>query len=246
MRFRRGEEGEYADRPARLADHDRDRTRSRAKEASMHFPLPFVPKVSYKGGNGFDASRDKVRKGLVHAANDLAAIPGTPVLSMDEGVVLRGPYNFFFDTSAIEIKHPRFIARYCEIDPTTEVRAGDKVKEGQVIAYVGDQPGDDMLHLEFFLGNKSGDLSFQPGTHPPYDRRDDVFNGVKFLDWSVRTAHFEDDPSIKYRFIVDKDGAKFIDERGMDELQREEARQRWLRAEEAKHIPRRRLHNDPL
>ena len=70
----------------------------------MKFPLPFVPTTSYKGGNGFGGSRDKVRKGLKHAANDLAAAAGTPVLAMDAGIVIRGPDPFFHGTSAIEIR----------------------------------------------------------------------------------------------------------------------------------------------
>jgi murein DD-endopeptidase MepM/ murein hydrolase activator NlpD len=57
----------------------------------VRFPLPFIPTKSYKGGNGFGASRDKVRTGLKHAANDLAAPAGTPILAMDDGAVLKGP-----------------------------------------------------------------------------------------------------------------------------------------------------------
>ncbi len=178
----------------------------------MKFPLPYVPSVTYKGGNGFGASRDKVRKGLKHAANDLAGKPGTPVLSMDQGVVLRGPYRFFFETYALEIQHPQFIARYCEIDPNTEVGVGDCVVEGQVIAYIGNQPGKDMLHLEFFSGELEGNLSFDPGTHPPFDRRDDVFNGVEFLDRASSTAnHWEDN---QWRYFTDSEGRKFLE--GMD------------------------------
>ena len=71
----------------------------------MRFPLPFIPAKSYKGGNGFGASRDKVRPGLKHAANDLAARPGTPVLAMATGVVLQGPYYFYNNTWALEIRH---------------------------------------------------------------------------------------------------------------------------------------------
>jgi len=89
---------------------------------------------------------------------------------MDDGTVTRGPYRFYFETYALEVKHPQFVARYCEIARAAEVKVGDIVQEGQVIAYVGDQPGDDMLHLEFFTGELKGDLSFAPGTHPPYDR----------------------------------------------------------------------------
>jgi Peptidase family M23 len=183
------------------------------EEASMRFPLPFVPTKTYKGGNGFGASRDKVRPGLKHAANDLAAPAGTPVLAMDSGRVIGGPSKFFRGTFALEIQHPQFIARYCEIDKATEVNVGDLVKEGQVIAFVGDQPGDDMLHLEFFKGKKTGNLSFSPGTHPPFDRRDDVFNGVKFLDATRHTAvHIEGVHTKKddWRFVTDADGRKFL------------------------------------
>src|SRR5277367_2548577 len=108
----------------------------------MRFPLPFVPTTSYKGGNGFGGNRDRVRKGLRHAANDLAAPAGTPVLAMDDGVVLNGPLReFFLGTYDLVVQHPQFIARYCEIDRDAEVKTGDTVYAGQVIAKVGDQPG---------------------------------------------------------------------------------------------------------
>jgi len=176
----------------------------------MRFPLPFVPKISYKGGNGFDASREKVRKGLKHAANDLAAPPHTPVLAIDQGTVIQGPYKFYNGTYALEVKHPQFIARYGEIAKDAEVKPGDRVEEGQVIAYVGDQPGQDMLHLEFFTGKLQGGLSTQPGTHPPYDRRDDVFNGVKFLDQTLHTASYPDSRDNVYQFSTDDEGRKFL------------------------------------
>jgi len=174
----------------------------------MKFPLPYVPTTTYKGGNGFGASRDKVRKGLKHAANDLAAPPGTPVLAMDDGVVMRGPYDFFLGTYALEVRHPRFIARYCEIQRETEVKVGDSVVEGQVIAYVGDQPGADMLHIEFYRGDRTGDLS-QKNT-PPFDRRSDVFDGTELLDQSVHTVtHWEGNNT--YRYQTDSDGRKFVE-----------------------------------
>ncbi len=176
----------------------------------MKFPLPFLPKMSYKGGNGFGASREKVRKGLVHAANDLAAPPHTPVLAMDDGVVLASLYPFYSGTFAMEVKHSRFVARYGELAKREEVKVGDNVKEGQVIAYVGDQPGQDMLHLEFFAGTKQGPLSTKPGTHPPYDRRDDVFDGVKYLDQTAGTVTHLDDSKNVYEYYTDEDGRKFI------------------------------------
>jgi murein DD-endopeptidase MepM/ murein hydrolase activator NlpD len=183
----------------------------------MRFPLPFLPTKSYKGGNGFGASREKVRPGLMHAANDLAAPSRTPILAMDGGVVLSRPYYFYSGTYALEIKHPQFIARYGEIDRVAEVTVGDIVKEGQVIAYVGDQAGDDMLHIEFFTGALKGNLSYGPGTHPPYDRRDDVFDGVKFLDATRQTATFFDWVDT-WRYITDADGRKFLDKMDLRDI----------------------------
>jgi hypothetical protein len=175
----------------------------------LRFPLPYVPTASYRGGRGFGASREAVRAGLRHAANDLIAPKGTPVLAMDDGVVLSDPYPFFRGTFAFEIRHPAFIARYCEIDPATEVRGGDKVAAGQVIAYVGDQPGADMLHIEFFRGTASGLLSTGPGKAPPYDRRRDVFDGTKLLDLTQRSAtHLEG--ASNWRMSMDSDGRKFL------------------------------------
>jgi murein DD-endopeptidase MepM/ murein hydrolase activator NlpD len=183
----------------------------------MQFPLPFIPTVSYKGGNGFGASRERVRAGLRHAANDLRAEPGTPVLAMEDGLVIDGPHEFFRGTFDLAIKHSQFIARYCEISGDTEVRKGDKVVERQVIAYVGDQPGHDMLHLEFFRGTKTGGLSFAPGTHPPFDRRDDVFNGVRFLDASRHTAFYFWQTD-HWRFETDAEGRKFVARMNLNDI----------------------------
>jgi hypothetical protein len=172
----------------------------------MRFPLPFVPALSYKGGNGFGASREKVRAGLKHAANDLAARKGTPVLAMDWGIVLSDAKPFFRGTYALEIRHPDFIARYCEIDRKVEVGMNDIVLEGQVIGYVGDQPGDDMLHIEFFTGELQGELS---QSNPPYDRRADIFDGSSILDAAANTVtHWPGDYS--WRYNVDAFGSKFV------------------------------------
>jgi murein DD-endopeptidase MepM/ murein hydrolase activator NlpD len=115
----------------------------------------------------------------------------------------------------LEVKHPQFLARYCEIDRNTEVNVGDTVLAGQVIAYVGDQPGDDMLHLEFFTGRLQGDLSFKPGTHPPFDRRDDVFDGVRFLDQATRSNLKVDD---EWLIVTEPNGRKFLKTMRLEEI----------------------------
>jgi murein DD-endopeptidase MepM/ murein hydrolase activator NlpD len=182
----------------------------------MKFPLPFVPAASYKGGNGFGASRERVRPGLKHAANDLMAPAGTPVLAITSGTVIAAPYPFFRGTFALEIRHPHFIARYCEIAPVAEVGLGDLVEEGQVIAYVGNQPGPDMLHLEFFSGTRTGSLSFSAGTHRPFDRRDDIFDGTSILD-SLRSTASYWEPIAHWRYVA-KDDAKFLDKMDLRDI----------------------------
>ncbi|HEY7574944.1 MAG TPA: M23 family metallopeptidase [Thermoanaerobaculia bacterium] len=173
----------------------------------MHFPLAYIPSQSYKGGRGFGASREKVRAGLRHGAVDLMSPPGTPVLAIDTGVVTRGPYPFFRGTYAIEIEHSRFIGRYCEIARETEVAVGEQVESGQVIAYVGNQPGHDMLHFEMYDGTSQGDLT-QMG-RPPYDRRRDLIDPTPCLDRLRHTvANIEGQK--KWEYWDDKEGRKFL------------------------------------
>jgi murein DD-endopeptidase MepM/ murein hydrolase activator NlpD len=157
----------------------------------MHFPLPFMPERHYVGGLGFDADRSAVAKKLGtipgnvlrHGACDLVAPAGTPVLAIDDGRVLRGPYPFFLGTYAIEVQHTNFIARYCEVAPRTEVRKHDPVFAGQVIGYVGNQPGGDMLHLELFSGALTGDLTTaKTVANRPYYRRGDLMDPTALLD----------------------------------------------------------------
>jgi hypothetical protein len=46
--------------------------------------------------------------------------------------------------------------------------------------------------------------------HPPYDRRDDVFNGTGILDDAARTvSHWPG--KHKYRYFTDEKGRKFVE-----------------------------------
>lgn len=182
----------------------------------MHFPLPYLPQQSYRGGRGFGADRSGVAKKLNipgnvlrHGAVDLIAPPGTPVLAMDDGEVLCNPYKFFFDTYAVEIQHTNFVARYCEIALRTEVRKHDHVKAGQVIGYVGNQPGGDMLHLELFSGSKTGPLT-TPRTkaNQPYYRRADLMDPTPVLD-ALRSG-VQHNLSTGYRVQAGADGRKTV------------------------------------
>ncbi len=147
----------------------------------MRFPLAAIPTLSYKtGGRGFGADRGWLEPGRRHGACDLVGPAGTEILAIASGLVIAGPYEFFRGTYAIEVQHPLFIARYCEIARERAARAGSTVEEGEVIALIGNQPGTDMLHLEMFSGMASGPLNDKG--NPPYARRKDIMDPAPWLD----------------------------------------------------------------
>lgn len=147
--------------------------------ANCVFPLASVPKQSYKtGGRGFGAARPFLGKQL-HGACDLIAPKGTEIFAIDSGVVINGPYYFWNSTYAIEIKHPHFIGRYCEILKDVPVKVGDYVERGQVIGHVGQMGAYSMLHFEMFAGTAKGGLT---NGILPYKRRSDLLDPTPYLD----------------------------------------------------------------
>ena len=151
--------------------------------ASCSFPLPFVPERSYKDqGTGFGTPRENIGPGILHPACDLVAPVGTPVLAVDDGYIVRGPYYFYLGSYAIEVRHRYFIARYGEIK--NETPPSRSVKRGDVIGHVGNVGQGFMLHFEMFSGAKTGDLTQKPD--PPWNRRHDLLDPTPFLDvWSA-------------------------------------------------------------
>jgi hypothetical protein len=149
--------------------------------ADFIFPLRKKPAANYHtGGRTFGADRTGGRK---HAGCDLIAPQGTEILAMANGEVIRGPYEFYEGTYALEIKHANgMVVRYGEISQTVPVgiKEGTRVSRGQVIARVGRlDSGSSMLHLEMYNGNVEGPLT-QTGNS--YKRRTDLFNPTSYLD----------------------------------------------------------------
>lgn len=148
----------------------------------MPFPLPFIPKQSYKsGGRCFGAPRPRGRK---HAGCDLIAPLDTPIFAMESGVVMLGnEREFFHGTASVVIQHLGFCARYCEViwDKKSPLKRGKEVKAGEVIAHVGKMYVDSMLHLEIYRGvYGTGRLTVR--TNPPFQRRADLLDPTSFLD----------------------------------------------------------------
>jgi murein DD-endopeptidase MepM/ murein hydrolase activator NlpD len=151
----------------------------------IRFPLSARPAESYREGmRRFGARR---KGGRLHAGCDLYAPVGTPILALDSGVVVK-VYEFYLGTFALEVRHPKFIARYGEIKQglAPGVYPDKPVTRGQPIAYVGKLSGLNMsmLHLELYSGSAKGPLSTQTG---PYKRRADLIDPTSILDGATTT-----------------------------------------------------------
>jgi murein DD-endopeptidase MepM/ murein hydrolase activator NlpD len=153
---------------------------------------PATPKLVYPlfepatapfttGGRQFGAPRP----GRLHAGVDLLNPYKSPIRAIADGVVLQRPYYFYLGTDALEVHHPGIgVVRYGEISPLAlvDLKAGDRVRMGDVIAHVGqqDSTGYCMLHLEMYTGKATGALTAP--LNQPYERRSDLENPSTFVD----------------------------------------------------------------
>lgn len=152
------------------------------------FPFHRRPLESYhERPRAFGCPRDGgARK---HAGCDLYAAPGTPVLAVEAGKVIRGLYRFYDVVYAIEVQHPSGIVRYGEISHAAEgVAIGAEVCEGQVLGYVGkmESVAASMLHFELYRGDGHGPLTDREAH--PYQRRVDLVDPTAFLDACVEAG----------------------------------------------------------
>jgi phosphatidylserine/phosphatidylglycerophosphate/cardiolipin synthase-like enzyme/murein DD-endopeptidase MepM/ murein hydrolase activator NlpD len=169
--------------------------------------------VSYRfgpGRNDFVRGRNTARefyasRGVdrLHAAIDLYGNAGDQVVAIQDGIFLYAIVNFLGDTSAMYIQHtidqPKLIFVYGEVAKyswtTFNLKIGDKVKAGQVIAKLGITPGgSSMLHCETWalevtgIKNRlhSSFRSWKKGGNPPKY----VLNPTKYL-LAVRKQELE-------------------------------------------------------
>ncbi|TLD71711.1 hypothetical protein FEM03_06115 [Phragmitibacter flavus] len=156
-----------------------------------YFPFSTLPSANWTSApRSFGARRASGSR--AHAGCDLYFPAGTVIHAITDGVVIRGPYDFYARTYALEIDHGTFIARYGEIAANAEVRQGDRVRAGQAIAEVGHLVGitvpSDMLHLELYDKTASGPLSVgasvgaRTAAGVPYLRRRDIIDPTPFLN----------------------------------------------------------------
>jgi len=156
---------------------------------SENFPFARLPTADWTHApRAFGSSRSGGAR--AHAGCDLYAPLGTWIYAVADGEVIRGPYPFYCETYALEVHHGNYVIRYGEVQRHTMVRQGERVKAGQPIAKVGHLVGinvaSDMLHLEMYRGNRSGDLTvYTGGAHRadgvPYQRRADLMDPTSYL-----------------------------------------------------------------
>lgn len=115
------------------------------KSAPIHAPLPGKSRISSNFGNRKDPF---LGRSAFHSGMDFAAPRGTLVHSAGAGVVLRAGRNSGYG-KMVEIRHPSgLITRYAHLS-AYRVKAGQKVKAGQVIAKVGSTGRSTGPHLHF-------------------------------------------------------------------------------------------------
>jgi murein DD-endopeptidase MepM/ murein hydrolase activator NlpD len=153
------------------------------KAPKMVYPL-FEPATAsfHTGGRYFGAPRSG---GRLHAAVDLLNPYESRIRAIADGVVLKVPYFFYLGTDALEVHHPGIgVVRYGEISPRelVDLKPGDHVKMGDVVAHVGkqDTTGFCMLHFELYTGRATGELT--EFSNMPYERRSDLVNPSRFVD----------------------------------------------------------------
>ncbi|MDI1480220.1 LysM peptidoglycan-binding domain-containing protein [Polyangium sp. y55x31] len=166
-------------KPAADKDDDKD---SKA-ERKLVFPLWKKPTASWKDGpRYFGSPRSGGRK---HGGVDLYAPFGSKIRAIADGVIIRPPYFFYDGTNALEVYHPGVgVVRYGEISSSKRVpvRAGQKVKCGEHIAYVGllDSLGMSMIHFELYGERARGQALTQMSG--PYRRHPALKNPTNLVD----------------------------------------------------------------
>ena len=136
-----------------------------------------------------------------HAAIDFIQPAGTKVYAMADGVVERiSVGTYYAGTGAVQVKHSDgSVIWYCEVKAAKGLKVGDRVAQNQHIATIQTNDyGTAMLHLEAYLGKRTGNLyvgsntgTYDYVTPAPFLRRRDLISptGVSLLSIpAVRTV----------------------------------------------------------
>ena len=133
-------------------------------------------------------------------ANELSFASDIEIVSIADGEVIKTS-EFYYKTNQITIQYDTvefggFIIRYGEVDPSrVKVKAGDKVRKGQVIGYAGFMINNGkhpkivkekivtMLHFEYFTNGVDikSDLTVRNDPNNKFQRRKDLADPLEIL-----------------------------------------------------------------
>lgn len=105
------------------------------RKALLKYPIEFTRISSRYNKNRFHPVQKRWK---AHLGTDFAAPTGTPIRSVGDGIVLEAGYRSN-NGNYVKIKHnATYTTQYLHMSRiASDVRAGDKVRQGQTIGYVG-------------------------------------------------------------------------------------------------------------
>lgn len=123
-----------------------------AQYADAHFVWP-IDRSSFWLSSLFGPRKLKNRNWKFHYGIDMAAMKGTPVCAAAAGIVVDSHHTNGYGNSIVIVHNKKYKTRYAHLN-TRKVKAGQKVKEHDIIGTVGDtghvrSSGKDASHLHF-------------------------------------------------------------------------------------------------
>lgn len=120
--------------------------------ADAHFIWP-IDRSSFWLSSLFGPRKLKNRSWKFHHGIDMAAMKGTTVYAAAPGIVVDSHYTTGYGNSIVIVHNKKYKTRYAHLN-TRKVKIGQRVKEGEMIATVGDtgyirKSGKDGSHLHF-------------------------------------------------------------------------------------------------
>ena len=126
------------------------------REAFLRAPIKFS-RISSVFGSRRHPILGSIRN---HKGTDYAARSGTPIMAIGDGTVIRAGWGGGYG-NVMEIRHPNgFVTRYGHMKGFAKgVRAGTRVKMGELIGYVGStgMSTGPHLHFEVLVGGQQRD-----------------------------------------------------------------------------------------
>ena len=143
---------------AKIAKLEEERKKLYSLDSPFGWP---VKTSSYRVTSQYGWRNDPFGKPTTefHKGIDIACSKGTPILAVADGVVTRASWNSGYGECVIIYHGDGISSLYAHCDNTTksrpvyEVKVGDNVKKGQVIAYVGTTGRSTGYHLHFGVIN---------------------------------------------------------------------------------------------